>query len=93
MDAEKYNRSISLQCPTCGATQFTQSDQDNEESHLVRCASCGRELTRDELISENSENTSEHATEIAKQAVEDLGRQLKKSLADAFKGNKFIKIK
>lgn len=93
MDTDKYNRSVPLQCPTCGATQFIQSGQDHEESQLVRCTSCGRELTQDDLIRENSENLSEHANEIAKQAVEDFGGQLKKSLIDAFKGNEFIKIK
>lgn len=89
MDAEKYNRSIPLQCPTCGSNQFEHS----EEPVLMKCASCGRELTRDELISENGENIQKHVEEIGKQAAQDLGQQMKKSLQDAFKGNKFIKIK
>jgi uncharacterized Zn finger protein (UPF0148 family) len=59
----------------------------------VKCASCGREMTKDELMRENSENIQEHADEIAKQARADLGRELKKNLQDAFKDSKFIKIK
>jgi predicted RNA-binding Zn-ribbon protein involved in translation (DUF1610 family) len=92
MDAEKYNRSVTLLCPTCGSSQFAQSDE-NSQSELVTCSSCGRELTRDELIRENSENIDEHVKEIGKQVAEDLGRELKKSLADAFKGSKHIKVK
>ncbi|KVC56705.1 hypothetical protein WT10_31160 [Burkholderia stagnalis] len=59
----------------------------------MKCASCGREMIEDELIRENSENIQEHADEIAKQAIADLGNELKKTLQDAVKSNKFIKIK
>ena len=89
MDAEKYNRSIPLQCPTCGSTEFKHS----EESDVVKCASCNREITRDELIRENRENLQDHAVEFAIEAVLDLGQLLMRSLQDAFKGNKFIKLK
>ena len=58
----------------------------------MKCASCGREMTKDELMRENSENIQEHADEIAKQAA-DLGNELKKSLQDTFKNSNFIKIK
>lgn len=89
MDDEKYNRSILLLCPTCGSTQLEQA----EESSLVTCASCGRELTSEELIHENSENIQKHVEEIGQQAAQDFGQRLKKSLQDEFKNNKFIKIK
>ncbi len=91
MDAEKYNRSISLQCPTCGSTQFASSD--DESSEIVTCASCGRELTRDELLRENSENISEHVKEIESQVVKDVEKELKDTLTKAFEGNKYIQIK
>jgi len=45
------------------------------------------------LIHENSEKIHEHVKEIGKEVTEDLGREFKKQLADAFKGNKFIKVK
>lgn len=93
MDAEKYNRSITLLCPTCGCTQFNTSEKNNSESELFICASCSREITRDELIRENSENIDEHVIEIGKEVTEDLGRELKKQLVSAFKGSKFIKVK
>lgn len=93
MDAEKYNRSITLLCPTCGGTQFSSASPDNIESELQKCASCGREITRDELIRENGENIDEHIKEIKKEATKDLADELKKQLVSAFNGSKFIKIK
>jgi len=93
LDTEKYNRSITLLCPTCGCTQFKSSETTNSESELLICASCGRELTRDELIRENSENIDEHVKEIGKEVTDEIGRELKKQLAATFKGNKFIKVK
>ena len=89
MNADKYNHKISLQCPTCGSTQFEHSD----ESEVVKCASCTRETTKSELIHENSENIHMHTEEIKQQVVQDIDKQLKSSLQDAFKGNKFIKVK
>ena len=91
MDAEKYNRTVNLFCPTCGSTQFSQADANAPETGLVTCASCGHEISKVELIREN--NINEHMKEIGEQAVEDLQRQLKKSLTNAFKGNKFITFK
>jgi predicted RNA-binding Zn-ribbon protein involved in translation (DUF1610 family) len=93
MDAEKYNRSVTLLCPTCGGTQFSPVSPDNTESELQKCASCAREITRDELIRENSENISEHVNEIKKEVTNDIANELKKQLASAFKGSKFIKVK
>ena len=93
MDAKKFNRSVALFCPTCGCTQFSSSEPINTETELVTCTSCGRELTRDELIRENSENINEHVKAVGKEVTEELGQELKKQLAAAFKGNKFIKVK
>lgn len=93
MDVEKYNRSVTLLCPTCGCTQFSSSQPMNGEAELLTCASCKREISRDELILENSENIDEHVKEIGKEVTEELGRELQKQLAASFKGNKFIKVK
>lgn len=93
MDSEKYNRSVTLMCPTCGGTQFSPALSKNIESELQKCESCGREITRDELIRENSENIDEHMNEIKKEVTKNLANELKKQLASAFKGSKFIKVK
>jgi transposase-like protein len=89
MEVSKYDRTIPLQCPTCGATDFVHT----AGSDLVKCASCGRQMTKDVLMHENSENIQEHANEVAKQGADDFGRELTKTLQDAFKNSKFIKIK
>jgi len=69
MEAEKYNSLIPLQCPTCGSTQFEHSD----ESALAMCASCGRELTRDELIREKDNNIQEDVGDIENKPFKTLG--------------------
>jgi hypothetical protein len=66
MDTEKYNRSVTLLCPSCGCSEFGSREPDNSDSELLTCVSCERELTRDELIRENSENMDEHVKEIGK---------------------------
>jgi len=93
MNEEKYQRRISLHCPTCGSTQYEFSCGVDETIELVKCASCGRELTKDELLRENSENIHEHVREISEQVKEDVAKELRESLKKAFKGNKNFRIK
>jgi uncharacterized Zn finger protein (UPF0148 family) len=85
MDVTKYNRQITLLCPTCGCTQFESED----ESEIVKCASCGRHVTKEELIEENNENISNHVEEIGKKITTDLADELMK----AFSGSKFVRIR
>lgn len=87
MDVEKYNRQITLLCPTCGGTQF-EHDSDGG-SEMVKCASCQREITKTDLIQENQENISANVEEIGQEITSDLGKELQK----AFGGLKNIKIK
>ena len=56
MDSEKYNRSIVLNCPTCGNTDFETSEDENNP--LVKCVSCNRETTKDDLINDVSNDLS-----------------------------------
>ena len=92
MDAEKYNREIKLLCPTCGCDQFEFNKSVDETIELSKCMSCGRQLTKDELIRENNENISEHLKEIGNQFINDAEKELKDHLKKAFKGNKNIRI-
>ncbi len=93
MKDEKYQRSIGLQCPTCGCTEYGYKQGVDETIEVAKCASCGCELTKDELIHENSENIQEHVSEIGKQVTDDLAKELKASLKKAFRGSKNIRIK
>jgi uncharacterized Zn finger protein (UPF0148 family) len=91
MDTNRYTRTISLNCPTCNCTQFSSSEDGTSE--VITCSSCGRVLTRDELLRENSENISAHTDEVKSQVIKDVSKQLHDVLRDAFKGNKNIRIK
>jgi len=93
MNPDKYNRSISLLCPTCGCSEFSYDEGVDETIQVMTCASCGRELNKDELIRENSENIDEHLSEIKKEATKDIADELRKSLKKAFSGSKNIRFK
>lgn len=90
MNAANYNRSIPLNCPTCGSTEF---GSDHEEASLVTCQSCGKTLTRDELVDENGENIAEHVNEVKAQVLKDVTEELRNTIKKAFKGNKNIRFK
>ena len=93
MVTKKYDRNISLQCPTCGCTEFEFEESVETDTNPVKCARCGRELKKDELIRENSENISEHVKEIGDEVVKDFGKKLKENLRKAFRGNKNVRFK
>ncbi|MEB2027279.1 hypothetical protein R5576_05360 [Xanthomonas euvesicatoria] len=93
IEAGKYDRSITLFCPTCGGTQFARDDSDASASALFTCASCGLEIPKDELIQANSENINEHVKEIKNEVTKDIQKQLNDSLRKAFGGSKHFRIK
>lgn len=84
MKSEKYDRTINLYCPICASLEF-----ESEDSERVICSGCNTGFERAELILQNSESIDAHKKEIA----EEVARDLKKQLKDAFKGNSFIKVK
>lgn len=92
MDADKYNRSVSLLCPTCGGDQFEFEGSD-ETVQAAKCASCGREFTKDELIEENSENISVNVEEMGKEITKYFAKEMRATLKKAFRGSKTIKFK
>ncbi len=79
MKEEKYNRIVNMLCPTCGCSQFEFTEGVDEAIEKAKCASCGRTLTKEELIRENSENIEEHVKEIGSQVTKDLAKELRKS--------------
>ena len=86
----KYSRTVTLRCPTCTGTEFAS---EAGESSVLRCDGCGLELSRDDLERANAENLRANLDEVGEEAAAELQKQLHKSLADAFRGNKFIKFK
>ena len=77
MNTEKYNREIPMNCPTCGCTQFKTED---DSAPIVECASCGRQISKDDLFRENSENINAHVSEVSKQVTDELLKDFQTSL-------------
>lgn len=93
MDSEKYNRTLSLRCPTCAGDLTEYEHGVDETIELATCASCGRVLTKDELIRENSELIDAHVNEIGAEVVKDAAAEIRKAFKKALKGSKSIKIR
>ncbi|MDH0306072.1 ECs_2282 family putative zinc-binding protein [Aeromonas caviae] len=91
MKLDKLNREIRMYCPTCGNTEFSFVEHDEEG--LVICTQCEREMAKSELLEENSELLAEAKNEITKEAHKQIELEIKKRLRNAFKGNKNIKFK
>lgn len=87
----KYNRSVKLRCSTCASTDF-EYDKEREDGP-IRCTSCDRVFSREELIKENGENIDMEVDEVKAEVVADLQRELTSSLRKAFSGSKGIKFR
>ena len=68
------SRNVQMQCPTCAATDFDYDDT----SEFVICASCGLEISKDELIESNSENIHLNMEEMKKEITQDVRKELSK---------------
>lgn len=91
MNLSKLEREIRMHCPTCESTNFSFVEHDEDE--LVTCVQCKRQMTRYELLEENTELMTETQNEIANEAQKQIEAEMRKMLQNAFKGNKNIKIK
>lgn len=85
MNIEKYSRQISLHCHACGGTRFEYDETIESDEQIVKCAQCGRETIKRELMNENSENINAHVREVADEAVKDITKELNKTLKRFFK--------
>ncbi|VVO05987.1 ECs_2282 family putative zinc-binding protein [Pseudomonas fluorescens] len=93
MNSEKYQRSVEALCPTCGSSLFVHEAVDGDTMEVTKCASCSRQLTKDELLHENVENLEANAREMALAASKDIADELRNSLRRALSGNKNIRLK
>jgi predicted nucleic-acid-binding Zn-ribbon protein len=88
----EHQRAISLQCPTCGSTDF-ESDESDDSSAPVKCNTCKRETTRQQLIEDNAEFIDIQNREFQQEVLVKAKQELQKNLRDAFKGGRFVRIK
>lgn len=93
MDMEKYTKSVPMLCPTCGCSDYEIEEGVDQTIEIMKCASCGRTLSKDELIRENSENINAHLQETAAEAQKEIIKKFKDDLRKTFKNNKYITIK
>ena len=89
MTNDKYDRSILLNCPTCGGAEFEyETESDDNEFLPIKCLSCGLTTTKSDLIDANGENIDANIEDIKERFL----KEAKQSLSNAFKGNKFLKL-
>jgi len=89
MQQGKYDKQVKMVCIVCNHDQFEQSD----DSDLVKCVSCGREVTKDTLLAENSEHIDAEIESTAEHFNKDLEKELGDVIKNAFKGVKGFKVK
>lgn len=91
MDANKYSRSIRLICPTCASADF-EYDKETDDGP-IRCTSCNRVFSREELIRENGEIIEAEVSGVKKEIVDDITKDFRDSMRKAFSGSKHIKFR
>jgi uncharacterized Zn finger protein (UPF0148 family) len=70
---DNYSRPVSMQCSTCGGTQF----EFDEDGGPVRCTSCDRVYaTKDELIAENGVRIESQVEEMKSDVLKDVRKDL-----------------
>lgn len=79
--------SISLKCCVCGNDQFSTVDEtiedmlDATDHTLIKCSDCGRVVTKEQIIEENSHIIDANIEDLKK----DIVKQVEKDLKKAFK--------
>jgi len=84
---DSYNRSVQLQCITCGDADF----EFNEDKTWIKCKRCGREYIGgyDELVELNQNRISQTIDDFKNEIAKDI----KDDIRNALKGNKYLKLK
>lgn len=92
-NADKYNQSVNLVCPTCGGDQFSHDGAEAQTSELMTCGTCSLEISKDDLLRANSENVDEHVKEIGQEVLKDIEKELRDTLKKAFSSSTNFRIK
>ncbi|MDO6812080.1 hypothetical protein [Tenacibaculum soleae] len=88
---ENYNKSVKLECITCGDSDF----EYNDDKSWIKCNRCEKEYNGEynELVELNQENISQEIEKTKKEVQIDLQQKMNNILKETFKGNKNIKFK
>lgn len=76
MKLDKLNREIKMYCPTCGNTDFSFVEHDDEG--LVICTQCERQMAKSQLLEENSELLAEAQNKITNEVQKQIEAEIKK---------------
>lgn len=87
----EYGGSVSLVCKSCGSKDITLSDDQS----YAKCNGCQREYAGgyDELVRLNQPRINAGIEKVKKEILKDAEKDFEKMMKDAFKGNKFFKLK
>lgn len=91
------SRKVSLHCPVCGNTMFSNVDESNDNTNLseasgstlFKCSDCGKIISKDDLIKANESTINANVEDMKNEAIKEFEKEIKK----IFKDNKNIKIK
>ena len=88
MDNLKQTYKTQLTCSVCGADDCFEY---NEDKTYIKCTKCGKEYFGgyDELVALNQDGINQLKETIAN----DMREEILSSFRNAFKGNKYIRIK
>ncbi len=87
---ENVSKKVKTKCHVCGNDQFSS---DYPEDSLInapgdtklKCAYCGAETTKDELIADNSRGIDAAVDEITAEITSELQKELDKAFRKAFR--------
>jgi len=85
----KFDRSVAMQCSTCGGTQF----EYEAETGPCRCVGCDRSFSREEVLRENGLAIDNEVGEMATDAAKYARDELRKSMRKALSGSQHFKLK
>ncbi|MGV1683479.1 ECs_2282 family putative zinc-binding protein [Sphingopyxis sp. NJF-3] len=89
MTDDASDRTLALQCPTCGSEEF----RFGEPEAPVICDRCERSFAREELVRENGERAEAAFEELAPDLLREAADTLRSGLKKALKGSKSLTFK
>ena len=87
--AANFDRGVSMQCSTCGGTQF----EYKADTGPYRCVGCDRTFEKEELVRENGLPIDNEIGGMGVDAAKYAREQLRKSMRKAVSGSKHFKLK
>ena len=89
---DNYIDTVQLRCVVCGCTDKFDC---NENNSYIKCTNCGKEYFGgyDELVEYNQREIDEAVDAKVEEIKKDLDKEFRDMFKNAFKGNKYIKIK